>query len=452
MIKTDKSVNRENSEQANDYFSRKPTFEKKGPSQLKQKLASAAIVFIAIAAGLVFYFALLRMPAIVEGLHKIVVVLKPVLYGLGIAFLLNPIVIIVDNHLRPYLYDKFGDNDKSKERMFKISRIAGIFTAVAIMMFIITTLLNMIIPELYTSIRNMIITVPSQLNDLVDKVTSLDVKNTTLNQLLGSVVKEVSDFLENWMRTDLLTRVNVIMTNLTVGVLNIITGLVNFLIGIFISIYVLFSKELFAKQSKKLVYALFKASHANVIIHVVTKSNYIFGGFIIGKIIDSIIIGILCFLGLSVLHMPYTLLVSVIVGATNVIPFFGPYIGAIPSAVLITLNDPKMGIYFIIFVIILQQIDGNIIGPKILGDYTGLSVFWVMFAILVGGGLFGVPGMILGVPTFAVIYYVINLYLEDRLKNKNLPQDTNAYTKTSYVTSQGVYVDDVDNDSKKEDE
>ena len=449
-MKTDKSTKVQPGEQPNDYYSRRPTFEKKGPSPIKQKIASAATVFIAIAAGLVFYFALLRMPSIAQGFKKTISVLKPILYGLGIAFLLNPIVIIVDNHLRPFLCEKFGDSEKKKNRMYKISRTTGIFLAITVLMFIIIMLLNMIIPELYTSIKNMIMTVPYQLNELVDNIASLNVKDTTLNQLLGSAIKEASDFLEHWMKTDLLTRVNVIMTNLTVGVFNIITGMFNFIIGIIISIYVLYSKEVFTKQSKKLVYALFKASHANVIIHIVNKSNYIFGGFIIGKIIDSLIIGILCFLGLSVLHMPYTLLVSVIVGATNVIPFFGPYIGAIPSAILITLNDPKMGIYFVIFVIILQQIDGNIIGPKILGDYTGLSVFWVMFAILVGGGIFGVPGMILGVPTFAVIYYIINLFLENQLKNKNLPQDTNAYAKPSYVDSSGVYVGGMDKDSKKE--
>ena len=391
------------------------------------------------------------MPAMVEIFKKFVSVLKPVLYGLCIAFLLNPIVIIIDTHFRPYLYEKYGDTEKKRQRMFKISRTTGIFVAVTIMMFVIIMLLNMIIPELYTSIKNMIMTVPYQLNELVDKISSLNTKDTTLNQLLGSAIKEASDFLENWLRTDLLARVNVIMTNLTVGVFNIITGILNFIIGIIISVYVLFSKELFAKQCKKFVYSIFKAAHANIIIHVVTKSNYIFGGFIIGKIIDSIIIGILCFIGLSFLHMPYALLVSVIVGATNVIPFFGPYIGAIPSAVLITLNDPKMGLYFVIFVLILQQIDGNIIGPKILGDYTGLSVFWVMFAILVGGGLFGVPGMILGVPTFAVIYYIVNLYLENRLKNKNLPQETEAYARKSYVDSDGRYVKDID-DCKKEDE
>ena len=148
------------------------------------------------------------------------------------------------------------------------------------------------------------------------------------------------------------------------------------------------------------------------------KSNSIFGGFIIGKIIDSAIIGVLCFIGVSLLNMPYALLVSVFVGVTNVIPYFGPFIGAIPSAILIMIVDPMKGLYFIIFILLLQQLDGNIIGPTILGDSTGLSAFWVLFSILLFGGLFGVVGMIIGVPTFAVFYYVVKLFITQKLEEK----------------------------------
>ena len=183
-----------------------------------------------------------------------------------------------------------------------------------------------------------------------------------------------------------------------------------------------------------------------MILHLTIKSNEIFGGFIIGKIIDSAIIGVLCFIGLSLLDMPYTMLVSVIVGVTNVIPFFGPYIGAIPSAILILLSDPRMGIYFIIFILCLQQLDGNIIGPKILGDSTGLSAFWVVFSILLGGGLFGFLGMILGVPTFAVIYYIVNMIVNNRLERKKLPTNTDCYDKFSYVDSDGTYVHSDENE------
>ena len=175
-------------------------------------------------------------------------------------------------------------------------------------------------------------------------------------------------------------------------------------------------------------------------MHVGSKSNEIFGGFIIGKIIDSAIIGVLCFIGLSILNIPYTLLVSVIVGVTNVIPFFGPYIGAIPSALLIFLADPVKGVYFVIFIILLQQFDGNILGPKILGNSTGLSAFWVVFSILLGGGLFGFVGMIMGVPTFAVVYYIITMLINHLLEKKKLPLQTSEYGEKSYVDDSGRFV------------
>lgn len=398
-------------------------------------------IFVVIAACIVFYFALLRLPAISGVFKEIFHVLKPVVYGLGIAYLLNPIVKFVEAHLKPVLEKKLT----KPNQIHAIARGTGIFAAVAVLLLVIIALFNMMIPELYRSIRDMVVTVPSQLNQLVDTIMEMNTKNTTLNQLLTNILKEATDYVQNWMRTDLLTQINIVMSNLTVGVINIVSEILNALIGIIISIYVLFSKEQFASQCKKGVYAIFKPSHANMILHLTIKSNEIFGGFIIGKIIDSIIIGVLCFISLSVLNMPYTLLVSVIVGVTNVIPFFGPYIGAIPSAILIMLSDPKMGIYFIIFILILQQLDGNIIGPKILGDSTGLSAFWVVFAILLGGGLFGFVGMILGVPTFAVIYYIVNMLVNHRLEKKKLPTDTGSYGERSFVDSDGTYVHSDDN-------
>ena len=177
-----------------------------------------------------------------------------------------------------------------------------------------------------------------------------------------------------------------------------------------------------------------------MVLHITQKANDIFGGFLIGKIIDSAIIGVLCFIGLSFLNMPYTMLVSVIVGVTNVIPFFGPYIGAIPSTLLILLANPIKGIYFLIFILLLQQLDGNFIGPKILGNSTGLSSFWVIFSILLGGGLFGFLGMLLGVPTFAVIYYIIELIIDGRLHRKNLPESSDYYDEYSFVDDTGKYV------------
>lgn len=418
------------------YYSGRPRLGGRGPSKLRQQFSRGTTYFLVVAASLLFYFLLLRVEMFANVFREIFGVLKPVIYGCVIAYLLNPIVKRVDAVLVPALEKKI----KNRERARKFSRGIGIFTALFLLICVIVALCNLMIPELYRSIRDMVYTLPGQLNDAVQRLNEARMDDSTTGALIKTALEEGTNFLQDWLRTELLPRANEIMSNLTVGVLNILSEIFNILIGMIVSVYLLFSKETFIRQSKKAVYALFSPGHANVVLHITNKSNHIFGGFIIGKIIDSAIIGVLCFIGLTILDMPYIMLVSVIVGVTNVIPFFGPYIGAIPSAVLILLTDPVKGIYFIIFILLLQQFDGNILGPKILGDTTGLSAFWVIVAILLGGGLFGFVGMIMGVPTFAVLYYIVQALLNSRLERRKLPTHSEAYDTFSYVDEAGNYI------------
>lgn len=427
------------------YYINRPKFGNNGPSKLKQQFSQGLTLLLVVIVCLLIYFALLRLERISNVIYLVLGILKPIIYGFAIAYLLNPIVKKVDEYLIPHINKHFPNSKKAAQ----ISRGTGIFVAVVLLISIITALCNMMLPELYKSIWNMVSTVPSQLNTAVDQITKMMSKDTTTGQLFTNVLMQATDFIQNWMKTDLLEQVNVVMSNLTVGVINAVKELFNGIIGIIISVYVLWGKEVFSQQAKKIVYAIFKPNSANMILHLTIKSNEIFGGFIIGKIIDSVIIGILCFIGLSILKMPYALLVSVIVGVTNVIPFFGPYIGAIPSAILITLSNPIKGLYFLIFILILQQIDGNIIGPKIIGNSTGLSAFWVVFSILLGGGLFGIPGMILGVPTFAVLSYIVTMLINHNLEKKNLPIEASCYDELSYVDTDGTYVHSDRNEFKK---
>ena len=448
VTKKDDKVNekeKKKSVENSGYYINRPKFGNNGPSKLKQQFSQGLTLRLVVIVCLLIYFALLRLEMISNVIHLILGILKPIIYGFAIAYLLNPIVKKVDEHLIPYINKHFPNSKKAAQ----ISRGTGIFIAVILLISIITALCNMMLPELYKSIWNMVSTVPSQLNTAVDQITKMMSKDTTTGQLFTNVLMQATDFIQNWMKTDLLEQVNVVMSNLTVGVINVVKELFNGIIGIIISVYVLWGKEVFSQQAKKIVYAIFKPNSANMILHLTIKSNEIFGGFIIGKIIDSVIIGILCFIGLSILKMPYTLLVSVIVGVTNVIPFFGPYIGAIPSAILITLSNPIKGLYFLIFILILQQIDGNIIGPKIIGNSTGLSAFWVVFSILLGGGLFGIPGMILGVPTFAVLSYIVTMLINHNLEKKNLPTEASCYDELSYVDTDGTYVHSDRNEFKK---
>ncbi len=426
------------------YYEKRPEFGNKGPSKLRQQFSKGMTFFLVIAACVVFYFALLRIDDITAGVYKVVDVLKPILYGLVIAYLLNPIVKQVDKWLIPRL-----EKHMSEKKARQTSRAVGVLSAIILLIALIIALCNMLIPELYKSIRDMVYTLPGQISDVVSRISSLQKDDSPTGIMIQNFIEQGSSALQNFIKQDLLTKVNEVMSNLTFGVINFVSEIVNFLIGLIVSVYILFSKETFSAQCKKIVYAVFRTDHANMLLHLTKKSNEIFGGFIIGKIIDSMIIGVLCFFGLTLLKMPYILLISVIVGVTNVIPFFGPYIGAIPSAILILLNDPIKGVYFLIFILALQQLDGNVIGPKILGNSTGLSAFWVVFSILLGGGLFGFVGMVMGVPTFAVIYYIVTMLINHQLEKKKLPLTTVNYGERSYVDDSGRFVGDTTTNNRK---
>lgn len=428
------------------YNQEEPKFINEKPSKLKESFRNGFTTFIVIVLGVILYFCFLRADQISQMLGEIWKVLTPIIYGLVLAFLLNPIVKIVDKRVYSHVFRVL-----KKERLArKITRSVGIFVSLLFTVIVITALFNMMIPELYKSIYDLIVSLPEQMEQMGVYVNQILDSNTTLDNLarnfLGQLDKTVRDFIQN---QDLLSRTNDLMSGVTAGVIGAVNIVTNILVGVIVSVYVLFSKEAFVCQTKKILYALFKANTANTILHIAHKTNVTFTGFIIGKIIDSAIIGVLCFIGVSILNMPYTLLVSVIVGVTNVIPFFGPYIGAIPCTILIFLVNPMQGLYFVLFILALQQLDGNVIGPKILGDSTGLSSFWVIFAIVVGGGLFGVAGMIMGVPTFAVLYYIAKTLINQKLEKKKLPVESFLYLGDNYVDEDGTFVS-IENDERED--
>lgn len=426
------------------YYARKPKFENKGPSKLRQQFANGMTYLLVIGVCVCLYFILLRFQSVSNLISLLVEVTKPIIYGFVIAYLLNPIVKKIDSKLLPALDNKMGH-----EKAAKVSRTVGISVSLLFLLAVITALCNMLIPELFKSIRNLVLELPGQISEMMVNLEKMQVQDNTMGMIIASVLEQGAVALETWLRTDLMSQINTVVTNVTAGIFSAVGEVFNFLVGLIVSVYVLFGKERFSKNAKKVTYAFFSTSHANMILHLTKKSNEIFGGFLIGKILDSAIIGVICFVTLTIMNMPYTLLVSVVVGVTNIIPFFGPFIGAIPSAILILLADPVKGFYFIIFVFILQQLDGNVIGPKILGDSTGVSAFGVIFSILIGGGLFGFVGMIMGVPTFALTYYVVMMLAERKLEKKNLPLELDDYGEMSYVDEFGNYVSDPSQEEKK---
>lgn len=397
--------------------------------KLKQYFMRGFTTFLVVFACIVCYFAFLRLDDIAELAGKIGTILQPVIMGFAFAYLLNPIVGLVERNTLPLLRKHI----KSEKRAGSLARTTGIVAALLLTMAVVALLLNMVIPELYESIRDLVISLPYQMNDAMEYLEEHSINDSAISGTLRTILENAAGSLETWVRTDLIRQVNQMMSSVTIGVISFFETLFNIAIGLIVSVYVLRSKEKFTGQCKKAAYAMMSQEHANLVLEITRKSNEIFGGFVIGKIIDSFIIGIICFVVLSILDMPYTLLVSVIVGVTNVIPFFGPFIGAIPSIILILLVEPIKGLYFMIFILLLQQFDGNILGPKILGDSTGLSAFWVVFSILLGGGLFGFIGMVMGVPTFAVLYYLVNMFVEQKLEKKKLPKASKEYEKIESI-------------------
>lgn len=436
-----------------NYHDSKPVMGAPGSMKIKEHFKKGMTAFLVVVACIVCYFAFLRFEYLAGVFSKIAGLLRPIIYGIVIAYLLNPVMEFVEK----YVSKGLSRIIKTEKKAQKLSRMIAIFAALIFALLIISALFVMLIPQLVKSVNDLIEKLPAQTDRLMDYVNNFLKGDKAAQQILEDAFNKGSAALEEWVQKDLFNKDNVVVTSLAgliTGVSSIVTGFVDIVIGFIVSIYALAGKEQFLAQGRKIIYATMNPRRANLTLHILRKSNSIFSGFIIGKLIDSAIIGVLCFIGVSILRMPYALLVSVFVGVTNIIPYFGPFIGAIPSALLIMIVDPMKGLYFIILIVVLQQLDGSIIGPKILGDSTGLSAFWVLFSILLFGGLFGVTGMIVGVPTFAVFYYTVKLFIGQKLEEKKLPVGTSYYNDTSYVDNEGNYVQEHEEikDEEKENE
>lgn len=383
--------------------------------------------FIVLAAAILFFFGVMAMPSVTSKINHFIKIVMPFTYGLVMAYLLCPIY----NFLTRYIF-KISSKVMYEKRSLTASRILSTTATMLIALVVVGGLFSLVLPQLIDSLINLVKTAPQSVAILVDFVTNKISSNNALNSALNILLGDYTERLNSWLSDDVLPWLLKIAADLSNQVFDIVVIIKDFFIGIIICIYFLNSKDIFKAQSKKLVFALFKKKNAAVLIKEMEFINKTFSSFISGKIIDSFIIGLICFVVMNILHMPYIMLVSVIVGVTNIIPFFGPFIGAIPSTIIILTADPIKALYFVVFIFILQQIDGNIIGPKILGDSTGLTSFWVMFAILVGGGMFGFLGMIIGIPIFAIMYVYITRYVNHRLKRKGLPIDTDVYKEVSF--------------------
>ena len=397
----------------------------------KKYLAWGLTAFLTGCALLIFYDVFYRdNSGTVQAIFaKLFSVLTPVLYGLGMAYLLAPIVNFLERAILR-LRDKL---ERKRGRAIRIHkgwlRAASIFLTWAVVLVLVYLLLSMLVPQLVDSITTLVNNLESYYTTIYNWVTGLLSDNPELTDLFNRYYNETIQ----WLTTKLLPGLQTAVTNFTgslvTGVWSVVIFTKNFLIGIIVSVYLLAAKEKSAARCCKLLYGVLPEEQAKFAMRGFRRMDHIFSGFVRGKLLDSLIIGILCFIGCSILKLPYTPLVSVVVGVTNVIPFFGPFLGAIPCALLILLVSPLKCLYFVIFIFLLQQLDGNVIGPKILGDSTGISSLWVIVAILVGGGFGGVLGMFLGVPIFACLQVLVRWLLNTRLEKRHMPLQAWEYVR-----------------------
>ena len=387
----------------------------------KKYTTIAVYAFLVIAASITFFYLINEHTTVSRVLGMVFNLMMPFIYGAALAYILNPIL----NWLERKVFPKIFRDKLSRRGQRRLGVLVSFLFAAAVVAVFLAILIPQLIESVDSLARSIYAFLPQaqqMLIDFIEEYGSNDVFATIIS-IFGIDTTDPALALQK-LAARSYTFLTQVLPNLFSGVMKFTSGLINVIVGIIIAIYLLLSKEVFYAQVKKLMFAFFPRRFTQGVLNLTHDSNAIFCGFISGKILDSAIIGVLCFIGCSALSMPYAVLVSFIVGVTNVIPYFGPFIGAIPSIFIIMIADPIKSLIFAVFVLILQQLDGNIIGPKILGDSTGLSAFWVIFAVTFFGGMFGFVGMLIGVPTFAVIYALIRNIAEYLLGKKGMVTQT----------------------------
>lgn len=416
-------------------------------------IAIGITAFCVIAAAILLFFSIYHAGIIHSFFATLNQILRPIFGGMVIAFLLLPIHRAIFNFMLDNASQKQKNNVKTKS-VCNATAILGSLLFAAMLIYLLSA---MVIPQLYYSVVGLVNAIPEYMRDGQNWLLKFLQDNPDIQAAVLPMYNSATTSLEQWLDNEILPNLesvtstlrwinDSILPNLTGMVSNVSAMLMSFfillkdsLISVIVSVYLLARKDVFAAQSKKIVYGLFPVRVGDAIVAEVRSAYKILSGFINGKLLDSLIIGIIALIFCNLLHFPYPALLAVIIGVTNIIPFFGPFIGAIPCAFLILIVNPLQAVYFVIFIFILQQFDGNILGPKILGDSTGLASFWVLFSILLFGGLFGFAGMILGVPVFAMLYSIVKRLIQRALKRRGLPEQTAFYvgqTQPMYAPKQ----------------
>jgi len=378
--------------------------------------------FLVIAAAVLFYMLLRNFTVLTNAVSGLFKILTPFVLGLIITYLLSPLMTVLMR-----LFSKKGIKPG------RGARIGAIILCEVVLVLVLTAFVYLIIPQLYSSIETIIVKMPDYYERFGTWVEQKLSGHPEAEEYVSSALDAVSEQVSKLFSEKVLPSLGNIISGVTTGVYAAVKWVLNFLIGIIVSVYLLANREIALAGCRKVLYSVFTLETAESIRENVRFIDKTFIDFLVGKLLDSAIIGLICYIVCAILSMPYALLVSVIVGVTNIIPFFGPFIGAIPSALIILMVDPVKCLIFIVVIIILQQVDGNIIGPKILGSAIGVNGFWIMFSIILAGGLFGVVGMLVGVPVFVVIYTAVGKLLDKKLEKSDLPVKTASYVDLDYI-------------------
>lgn len=390
---------------------------------IKKLLLYGGLVLLALAVVFLVIQALLNLSGLVAGLKGILDSLRAIVLGCVMAYLLYPLTRFAEQFL---LYHKVTP---------QAARVLSTTFSTCVLLALIVLFAYFIIPQLVFNVPPLIQSLPSMVTDFSRQVSEYLAAHGQSTEIITSFSDKIATAFNQWLQADPLSA----LMDLAGRVATAARGVLNFIIGIIVMVYLLMSRDQFIGQGKKLLFALCKKrATCDVILKHLRAINQIFSGFVSGKLLDSLIIGIICGICLSLLQMPYAMLISIIVGITNIIPVFGPFFGAVPSAFILLLTDPGKCLIFILFIIILQQVDGNIIGPKILGDSTGLSAFWVLFSLLLFNHLMGFWGMLLGVPLFASFYYLLREFVNSRLRQRDLPVGTKDYIHIAGIEENGT--------------
>ena len=407
-----------------------------------QPYAAAGITLFSVVAGsIILHYLLMRQDTVFAFFGSVCSILRPIFMGIVLAFLLLP----VQRHIIGFADAVFPKTLTQNQKWRRVLNFLSILLSLVFAALLIYILLAMLLPQLYLSIISFVQEIPDYIKDIQDWLRTVWEDNPEIQRTVLYYYNEIAASFQHWLSSDILpnlesvsstinwlrTQVFPSLTGMVVGLSSMVVAttslLADLLIAVIASVYILARKDIFAAQSKKIVYSMMPTKWGDAVV-VETRSAYrILSGFINGKLLDSLIIGIICFIACNIFNFPYPTLVATIIGVTNVIPFFGPFIGAIPCSFLIFLVSPLQCVYFVIFVLVLQQFDGNILGPKILGDSTGLASFWVLFSILLFGGLFGFAGMVLGVPVFAMLYSILQRLVYRGLSRRGLSTKTEDY-------------------------